>query len=116
VLSLKAIAESGCIDAVTYFEATGREGLMERAEGSAQPADFPSTAGSTFPVYAVLAAVAGATRVTRAVSSHPERFDALVVDDVMLIASASPEQQTVTVGTRTVTLDPYGVVTIEREA
>jgi hypothetical protein len=116
VLSLKAIAESGCIDAVTYFEATGWEGLMERAEGSPQPADFPSTAGDTFPVYAVLAAVAGATRVTRAVSSHPERFDALVVDDVMLIASASPEQQTVTVGTRTVTLDPYGVVTIEREA
>ena len=116
VLSLKAIAESGCIDAVTYFEATGWEGLMERAVGSSQPADFPSTPGSTFPVYAVLAAVAGATRVTRAVSSHPERFDALVVDDVVLIANASPEPQTVTVGMRTVALDPYGVVTIDREA
>ncbi len=116
VLSLKAIAESGCIDAVTYFEATGWEGVMERAEGSPQPADFPSTPGSPYRVYDVFAAVAGATRVTRAVSSHPDLVDALVVDDIVVIANASPVPQTVEIGSRTVTLDPYGIVTIEREA
>ncbi|MCX6433049.1 MAG: hypothetical protein NTX29_09740 [Actinobacteria bacterium] len=116
VLSLKALAESGCIDAVTYFQATGWEGVMERAEGSPQPDDFPSAPGMTYPVYDVFAAVAGATRVTRAVSSHPDLVDALVVDDIVLVANASPEPQVVTVGSRTVTLDPYGIVTIEREA
>ena len=77
MLSLKAIAEAGAVDAVTYYEATGWEGLMERAEGSPQPADFISAPGEPFPVYDVLSSVAGSTGVRICHSTDPSRVDAL---------------------------------------
>jgi hypothetical protein len=110
VLSLKAIAETGDLDAITYFEATGAEGLMERAEGSAQPADFPSAPGEAFPVYDVFAALAGATRVRVCRSTDPARVDALALDDgTLLVANATADEQVVDVQDRSITVAPFSV-------
>ena len=113
-LSLKAVAESESIDAVTYFEATGWEGLMERAEGSPQPDDFPSRPGGTFPVYDLLASLAGRRTVRRSVSSDPALVDALVVDDLVIVANLSPEPQGVTVDGRSVAVAGHSVLTFDR--
>jgi hypothetical protein len=111
VVSLKAISETGALDAVTYFEATGWEGIMERAEGSAQPADFPSTAGDLFPVYDVLAALADATSVIGCRSTDPARVDALALGNgTMLVANTTDSEQVVEVQDRSVTVAPYSVV------
>jgi hypothetical protein len=110
VLSLKAIAESGCIDAVTYYQATGWEGLMERAEGSPQPEDFPSRPGEAFPVYAVLRALAGRANARRCVSSDPSVVDALALEDgSLLIANATGQVQTVGVGNALILVDAHAV-------
>ena len=111
-LSIKAIAESGCIDAVTYFEATGWEGLLERAGGSPQPQDFASTSGEPFPVYHLLAALAGATTVRPCMSSEPDAVDALIVDGTAFVINATEQAQSVLIAGRTVDLDPYAIVTI----
>jgi hypothetical protein len=113
-LSVKAIAEYGGIDAVTYYEATGWEGLMEREEGSLQPDDFPSRPGDPFPVYGLLAALAGRRTVRRAVSSAPEIVDALVVDDLVIVANLSPDPQVVAVDGRSVTVAGHDVLTFNR--
>jgi hypothetical protein len=110
VLSLKAIAESGALDAVTYYEATGWEGLMERAEGSSQPNDFPSAPGRTFPVYDVLAAVAGATDVRVCHSTDPSRIDALALGNgTILVANPTAAEQAVEIDHRTITVAPFSV-------
>jgi hypothetical protein len=110
VLSLKAIAEAGALDAVTYYEATGWEGLMERAEGSAQPADFPSRPGERFPVYDVFAALAGVTAMRVCVSTDPARVDALALaDGTVLLANATPEEQLVEVRGAHLAIAPHSV-------
>ena len=115
-LSIKALAESGCIDAVTYYEATGWEGLMERAEGSPQPDDFASSPGASFPVYDLLADLAGGTQVRRAVSSRPTVVDALVVDERVHVVNLSAWPQSAIVDGRDIELDPYGIVSFDRKA
>lgn len=109
-LSLKAIAESGCLDAVTYFEATGWEGLMERAEGTPAPRDFASVPGQVYPVYRLLAAIAGGLRARTCSSSHPDLVDALIVDDTAYVVNATDESQMVSVAGHTVALGPYAIV------
>jgi len=92
VLALKAIAESGCIDSVTAYRATGWEGLVERAEGSPQPADFPSRPGEPFPVYGVLRDLADARHVIPCTSSDADRLDALALDSgLVLLANLTAE-------------------------
>jgi hypothetical protein len=44
---------------VTYYEATGWRGVLERESGSPLPARFRSAAGQVFPLYHPLADVAG---------------------------------------------------------
>jgi hypothetical protein len=84
---------------------------MERAEGAPQPADFASRPGGTFPVYDVLAAVAGATSVRVCVSTDPARVDALALDDgTMLLANATPEQQVAEVRGTSLTIAPHSVL------
>lgn len=96
VLSLKAMSETGALDAVTYYEATGWEGLMERAEGSEQPGAFTSTPGGTFPVYDVFAALADARGVRRCHSTDPARVDALVLSTgTILVANPTAVEQVV---------------------
>lgn len=111
VLSLKAIAETGALDAVTYYEATGWEGLMERAEGSPQPDDFPSVPGGTFPVHEVFAALAEATGVRICHSTDPSRVDALALaNGTILVANPTGEQQVLDVEHRSITVAPFSVV------
>ena len=52
--SLKYVAEAGA-SSVTYYEATGWRGLIERAAGSELPDAFRSVAGEAFPMYHPLA-------------------------------------------------------------
>jgi len=56
--SIAALAEGGA-DSVTYFETTGWRGVMETDEGSPLPERFPTLPGCVFPVYHVLAELAG---------------------------------------------------------
>ncbi len=58
VAMLKALSEGG-VESVTLFETTGWRGVLETAAGSPLPERFPSTPGSVFPVYHVLADVGG---------------------------------------------------------
>ena len=56
--SIASLAGGGA-DSVTYFETTGWRGVMETDEGSPLPDRFPSLPGCVFPVYHVLADLAG---------------------------------------------------------
>ena len=112
-LSIKAIAESGCLDATTYFEATGWEGIMERDGGTTQPRDFSSTPGQTYPVYSLLAALAGGRRVHVCTSSHPDVVDALIVDTTAFVINATDEPQAVALAGHTVALGPYAIVELD---
>jgi hypothetical protein len=56
--SLKRLLEAGAAS-ITYFEPTGWRGLIESEAGPALPERFPSRAGMAFPVYHVLADLAG---------------------------------------------------------
>ncbi len=56
--SLKAMAESS-VQSVTYFETVGWRGVMEGTTGSPLPERFPSQPEEVFPLYHILADVAG---------------------------------------------------------
>ena len=57
--SLQALAATHAVASLTLFETTGWRGLMETQAGSASPAAFPSLPGEVFPIYHVLADLAG---------------------------------------------------------
>lgn len=99
--SLKHLAEGGAAS-VTSYETTGWRGLMETERGSPPP--FPSSPGDAFPVYHVLADLAGLTGapVLAARSSDPLAVEALAVAPVsgplLLVANLNGEAQDVVVG------------------
>jgi hypothetical protein len=78
-MSVKYLAESGSVDAITYYELTGWKGLLER-EIPLQPMDFRSSPSEPFPLYAVFASLVGFTHVRPCTSSDPARFDALIIE------------------------------------
>jgi hypothetical protein len=80
-MSLKYLAQANTVAAITYFETVGWRGVMEREEGSRQPANFPSSPGEPFPVYDILAAVRGFTRARESLATNPQHVDALVLED-----------------------------------
>jgi hypothetical protein len=98
--SIKHIAEAGA-QSITYFETAGWRGVMERAEGSPVPDKFPSLPGAVFPVYHVLADIAGFRPAQLIASRSSERLkvDLLALrrgDDVRLIvANLTAEPQAV---------------------
>lgn len=51
--SLKYLCESG-VHSITYYETSGWRGVMETAQGSSLPDQFPSLPGAVFPLYHVL--------------------------------------------------------------
>jgi len=99
--SLASLGAAG-VASVTYYEALGWCGVLERAAGSVDPERFPSEPGSAFPLYHVLAdagEVAGA-EVLRVLVS-----DALTVTGLALrrgsqmrviVANLTPEPHSVT--------------------
>ena len=56
--SLKYLTGGGAAS-VTYYETTGWRGVMETAAGSKLPKKYPSRAATVFPLYHVLAGMAG---------------------------------------------------------
>ncbi len=70
--SLKALAESG-VESITYYETVGWRGVMESETGSPLSEQFRSLDGAVFPLYHVLAAVAGCSGAPLLASqaSHP---------------------------------------------
>jgi D-apionolactonase len=83
--SIAALAVAGVASA-TYFETTGWRGLMERARGSPEPELFPSQPGGVFPVWRVLADLAG---VRQAAVVAAEAVDGVVA--VVLFTPAGRE-------------------------
>ena len=77
--SLARLLPNERVRSVTYYETVGWRGLMERESGSPLPAKFPSTPGGVFPLYHVLADVAGAVQVGRARSSDPLQVEGLAL-------------------------------------
>lgn len=76
---IKAVAESGA-QSLTLFQTTGLRGLMER-EGGSGVAGFHSIPGGVFPIYLVLASLAGwhGAEVLAADSDAPLAVQALVL-------------------------------------
>jgi hypothetical protein len=77
--SVHALARAG-VSSATYYETTGWRGVMESADGSPLPELFASFPGGVFPLYHVLADLAGSrAEVLGTVSSHPLEAEALAL-------------------------------------
>ena len=107
-ISIKYLAEPGCIDTITYFELTGWKGLLER-ETTIQPKDFRSSPGETFPVYSVFADLVGFTHVRPCTSSDPTRFDALIVeaDGALRLLVANFTAEPLSIGVSGISHEPH---------
>ncbi|MBK5292769.1 MAG: hypothetical protein JJE04_13975 [Acidobacteriia bacterium] len=78
--SLKYLTDGGASSA-TFYETTGWRGVMETAAGSKLPQKFPSRAGTVFPLYHVLAGMAGFTggEMVPVVSSSKMEVEAVLL-------------------------------------
>jgi hypothetical protein len=82
-------------ESITFHETTGWQGVMERECGSALPDQFPSLPGGVFPIYHVLAAVAGCDRLAPTRVSTPSHIIAVALHQCdqprgMLLANLTP--------------------------
>ncbi len=69
--SIAALSATGQVHSLTYYETTGWRGVMETEAGSPMPEKFPSRPGQVFPIYEVLASLAGFARFAPlTVSAH----------------------------------------------
>ncbi len=115
VLALAAIVRADSLDAVTLFAATGWEGIIERAEGTAQPEDFTSHPGQAYPVYDVLRLLAGRRAVLPCTATDPDRVGALAFPDgTVIAANATSQVQRPLVDGVPIDIPPYGVTTFTR--
>jgi hypothetical protein len=121
--SLKYLAETGAVEAITYFETSGWRGVVERERGSPQPADFPSSPGQPFPVLSALAAVQGFTSVRTVTSNVPTHVDALLLEGPegvqrLLVVSFSDQPVTVRIEglpdlPTQLELEPFGLEVVD---
>jgi hypothetical protein len=103
--SFKYIAESGAVDYVTYYETTGWLGVMETEAGSPLPDKFPSTPGTVFPLYHVLADIGefAGGQVRPVKSSDPLRVEGMLLQNAgnnrlrLLLANWTDQPQQVQV-------------------
>ena len=106
VAHLARLALAPHVHSATYFETTGWRGLMETEEGSPLPEKFPSQAGAVFPLYFVLASLAGFDRVLPTPSTLPLQVEALTLLDAqnrkrVIVANLLPEPQEIKIKTGT---------------
>ncbi len=100
--SIKQLAETGEVESITYYETTGWRGVMESAQGSPLPAQFPSLPGSVFPLYHLLADVGefAGGEVVQSKSSEPLKVEGLVLQKAghrrVLLANFTGQAQWVT--------------------
>jgi hypothetical protein len=78
--SFKNLAEAG-VAGITYFETTGKLGIMEGAQASQK--FYQSLPGGVFPVYHVLADIGEFAngKVIPAMSNAPNMYDGLVLEE-----------------------------------
>jgi hypothetical protein len=81
IASIKYLAESGAVEAITYYETTGWRGVIERDSGSSQPSDFPSSPGQPFPVHGALLSLVGFDTVRVVTSNLSLVADALLLEN-----------------------------------
>jgi D-apionolactonase len=103
--SLAALVPSG-VSTVTYGETLGWKGVQEHADGSPDPARFPSLPGSVYPLYHILADVAelAGSDVLAVQTGDPLRLAGLALRQDgpggrtrILLANLTPERQRVPV-------------------
>jgi hypothetical protein len=98
--AFKHLAEAGAAG-VTFYETAGWKGVMETAEGSPLPTEFPSLPGSVFPVWHLLADLAEFRdgQVLPSCSSHPLQVEALALRGSgftrLILVNLSATQQSV---------------------
>jgi hypothetical protein len=98
--SVHALARSGA-SAVTFYEITGERGVMETERGSSLPELFASFPGGVFPLYHVLADLAGSrAEVLGTRSNRPLEAEALALRTAkgqvrLLVASHAGVTQTI---------------------
>jgi D-apionolactonase len=101
--SVKYLAEAGC-SSVTYYEATGWRGVLERDEGTRLPDRFHSNPGEPFPLYHPLADATGCCGADVLSCDSDDRLAAigfaLRVDGrtVLLVANVTPTAHEIVVG------------------
>lgn len=97
-MSIRSLAESESISAVTYFETLGWRGVREQSTGSRDPLNFASKAGEEFPVWRLFKNLKGFTHARPTASSLPELVDCLIVTSgqkakVILVNFSTIEQE-----------------------
>ena len=98
--SLKHLAESA-VHSVTYYETTGRRGVMETGRGSGAPKGYPPREGAVFPLYHVFADVGefAGGEVVPCTSSDPLTSCGLVLrKDArtrILLANLTPDERSI---------------------
>jgi len=120
--SIAALTSAG-VQSATYFETTGWRGVMERATGSTLPEQFPSRPGGVFPLFDVLAQLAGFSQVAVVPTSCPEELCALALFaesqlKLVLIANLTQANPMVRMDMPALTeqgvsLSPYGLVRLD---
>jgi hypothetical protein len=122
--SVAALAAAGVASA-TYFETTGWRGLLEREDGSPRPDLFPSSPGEVFPVYRVLADLAGFRQAAVVATGALEGVIAIALfsqagRERVLLANLACEARQVRVEgwyrPRRLTLAPYAVERLDAGA
>jgi hypothetical protein len=122
--SIAALSAAG-VGSATYFETTGWRGLLERAGGSPRPDLFPSRPGEVFPVWRVLADLAGFRQAAVVATEAVEAVVALALfsskgRERILLANLAGEARPVRVEglslPRRLTLAPYAVERLDARA
>jgi D-apionolactonase len=98
--SIAALTATGCVHSLTYYETTGWRGVMEAEAGSPLPEKFPSVPGAVFPLFQVLAALAGFRKAAPIKVDAPQTLAALALFDGrrrrVLVANLTGESRKVT--------------------
>jgi D-apionolactonase len=101
--SVKYLSEAGA-SSITYYEATGWRGVVERDEGTSLPERFHSNAGEPFPLYHPLADAAAWRGADVIECDSEDRLVAIGLavrvdgGTALLVANVTPRAQDVVVG------------------
>lgn len=77
--SIAALSQIGHIHSLTYYETTGWRGVMESETGSSRPREFPSVPGTVFPLFHVVAWLAGFAQTAPVPSPDPQQLAGLAL-------------------------------------
>jgi hypothetical protein len=79
--SIARLGLTGHVHSLTYYETTGWRGVMESETIPPRPGQFPSRPGGVFPLYHVLAALAGFDRQAPMLCNQPLTVEATTLFD-----------------------------------